>query len=68
MGERRAPLDQIALDGCDLVQGGGECDDGLERVFGRAVVEQHARSTVSEYRAGGGDEATLPIAVLIAGR
>jgi hypothetical protein len=40
-------LDQIALDGCGLVLGGGERDDDLERVFGRAAVEQHARSRMS---------------------
>jgi hypothetical protein len=49
-------LDQIALHGRGLVLDAGESDDDLERVFGGAAIEQHARSRVSEHARMGFDD------------
>ena len=60
-------LDQIALDGSGLVLGGGERGDDLDRVFGRASIEQHARSRVGEHpRMGFDDGKASPTARLAA--
>src|SRR5580704_17109076 len=42
-------VDQITLHGRGFVLGGGKRYDDLERVFGRAAIEQHARSRISEH-------------------
>jgi hypothetical protein len=49
-------LDQIALHRRRLVLRGRKRDDDLERVFGCAAVEQHARRRVSEHARMGFDD------------